>query len=182
VISNNCYEIEIKIQIEDTKPIKKKITARKYSLVKPRCLEKNIVFDRRDSRLKEKGILLRLRQSYGQSTLTLKQPMVKNQRFKIRKEIEVQVSDFENTKMIFDKLGYFSFFIYEKYRETYKKGDCFIMIDETPIGNFIEIEGPEEEIDTLAKELGFHPRDYITLTYYQLFKRTGRKGNMTFRE
>ena len=44
-----------------------------------------------------------------------------------------------------------------------------VVVDETPIGNFCEIEGPPRWIDTTAKELGVTPSDYITKNYATLF-------------
>jgi len=44
-----------------------------------------------------------------------------------------------------------------------------VVIDETPIGNFAEIEGPPEWIDSMARDLDVSPKDYITETYAGLF-------------
>ena len=60
------------------------------------------------------------------------------------------------------------------------------MLDETPIGNFGEIEGPSRWIDRTARELGITPTNYITQTYAKLFfawKRATRSKatEMTFR-
>jgi hypothetical protein len=60
------------------------------------------------------------------------------------------------------------------------------VVDETPIGNFGEIEGPARWIDRKAKALGILPERYITDTYAGLFfawKRRTRSGakEMTFR-
>ena len=55
------------------------------------------------------------------------------------------------------------------------------MIDRTPIGNFIEIEGPALQIDTTTNLLGFNKEDYIVDSYYTLFKKLGKSGFMTFK-
>jgi len=44
-----------------------------------------------------------------------------------------------------------------------------VVVDETPIGNFAEIEGPPDWIDKIARDLGVTPADYITETYAALF-------------
>ena len=43
------------------------------------------------------------------------------------------------------------------------------MIDETPIGNFGEIEGRPLWIDATARLLEIRQADYITLSYAELF-------------
>jgi adenylate cyclase class 2 len=58
-------------------------------------------------------------------------------------------------------------------------------VDETPIGNFCEIEGSPRWIDATAKKLGVSPADYITKNYATLFlewKRETRSAaqEMTF--
>src|SRR5213080_923885 len=58
-------------------------------------------------------------------------------------------------------------------------------VDETPIGNFGEIEGPARWIDETAGRLGIQRSDYITDTYAGLFfswkRRTRSPANeMTF--
>ena len=85
-------------------------------------------------------------------------------------------------------------FHYEKYRTTFQlpatkpwaKG-LLIELDETPIGTFMELEGPPRAIDRAAKELGFSKRDYILTNYVSLFaddcRRRGRKmGDMVFQK
>jgi adenylate cyclase class 2 len=43
------------------------------------------------------------------------------------------------------------------------------VVDETPIGNFAELEGPDEWIDRVAALLGVDPASYIILSYGRLF-------------
>ena len=42
-------------------------------------------------------------------------------------------------------------------------------MDETPIGNFAELEGTAEWIDGVAARLGVTPDEYMTLSYGRLF-------------
>ena len=60
------------------------------------------------------------------------------------------------------------------------------MVDQTPIGDFCEIEGPSRWIDKTAKKLGVDKANYITTNYAGLFSewRTETKSNaeeMTFK-
>jgi adenylate cyclase class 2 len=43
------------------------------------------------------------------------------------------------------------------------------VVDETPIGNFAELEGEAGWIDRSAKQLGIDPAQYITASYGRLF-------------
>ncbi len=178
-------EIEVKIKIESIgiKDTRKKIVKNNFHLIAPRSLEQNIVFDTPDKKLKTNNFLLRLRKKGDKSTVTFKRPVKKSLssvHYKIREETEVEVLDFEKMRKIFIGLGYEPVFIYEKYREVFQKGDARLMVDETPIGNFIEIEGTEEAIDRTARELGYSKNDYIIDNYRSLFRKAGGIGHMTF--
>ena len=66
-------------------------------------------------------------------------------------------------------LGFAPTFRYEKYRAEWSDGTGHVVIDETPIGNFGEFEGPARWIDRTARALGIAPSDYITQTYAPMF-------------
>ncbi len=66
-------------------------------------------------------------------------------------------------------LGYAPSFRYEKFRAEWTDGKGQVVVDETPIGNFCEIEGPSRWIDGTAKKLEVTPADYITNNYAGLF-------------
>ena len=60
-----------------------------------------------------------------------------------------------------------------------------IEVDETPIGTFMELEGPADVIDRAAVELGYKKADYIVKSYLALYveecRRKGKKvRNMVF--
>jgi adenylate cyclase class 2 len=178
-------EIEVKIKIENisVEETREKIIKNNFRSIGPRAFEQNIVFDTPDKKLKTNNFLLRLRKKGDKSTVTFKRPVKKSlssAHYKIREETEVEVLDFEEMRKIFMGLGYEPVFIYEKYREVFQKGDVRLMVDETPIGNFIEIEGPEEVIDCTAQELGHTKSDYISDNYRTLFRKAGHTGHMQF--
>lgn len=178
-------EIEVKIKIGDSQleELRVKIIKIGSQLIETRGFEQNLVFDTPERILKRNKFLLRLRRKGNIYTVTFKRPVtsaIKPSNYKIREETEVEVSDFETVKKIFTGLGYESVFAYEKYREVFQLDRVKLMVDETPIGNFIEIEGPEDAIDRAAGKLGFGKDDYITDNYRTLFKKTGRTGYMTF--
>jgi adenylate cyclase, class 2 len=178
----NRLEIEVKIKVQRLDPLREKIKLLPARLETARVFEKNIVFDTGQKRLKKRGILLRLRQQGEQAILTMKTPVQENSIYKVREETEVQASDFASMEKIIRGIGFRAVFLYEKYREVFNAAGVRLMIDETPIGNFIEIEGNPDRIDTVAARLGFTAADYITDSYYQLFLRSGRSGHMVFPE
>jgi len=58
-------------------------------------------------------------------------------------------------------------------------------VDETPVGTYVELEGPGEAIDRCAAELGYARKDYLLKNYLTLYaedcKRRGKApGNMLF--
>ncbi len=180
--TENPVEIEVKIRVECLEPWREKLMRLEAVLEYPRVLERNLVFDTSRRRLKKRGILLRLRRLDSGSILTIKMPVQNSSLYKIREEIEAGVSDFANMEKILLGVGFKTFFVYEKYREVFKKKGIRVMLDETPIGNFLEIEGEPAAIDAMAAELGFSARDYITGSYHLLFLRSGRSGNMEFQK
>jgi adenylate cyclase class 2 len=116
------------------------------------------------------------------------------QRHKVREEIEFQVGDAVAVAEILERLGMRPSFHYEKYRTTFAlpatkpwATGLLIELDETPIGTFLELEGPPKAIDRAAKELGFSKEDYILTNYVSLFvedrRRRGKKmGDMVFQK
>ena len=175
-------EIEVKIKAQLLDPLRQKIKLLPAALEAERVFERNIVFDTAQEKLHKRGILLRLRQQGAQAVLTMKMPVQGDSVYKVREETEVPVSDFANMEKIILAIGFRVFFIYEKYREVFNAHGARIMIDETPIGNFFEIEGNPDRIDAIAARLGFTRADYILDSYYQLFLRSGRSGHMVFSE
>jgi len=71
---------------------------------------------------------------------------------------------------------------YEKYRTTLKlppsakwARDLLIEVDKTPVGKFVELEGPAEAIDRAAAELGYSRKDYIVKSYLAIYLEECRK-------
>ena len=115
--------------------------------------------------------MLRLRRTEGKVTMTFKGPSRVIARTKVRLEMETEVSDGDSMLRVLKMLGLRSAFRYQKYRTLYRKGRCLITFDETPIGNYAEIEGPRSEIKALARRIGFRDADFITATYSDLFRK-----------
>jgi len=81
---------------------------------------------------------------------------------------------------VLEELGLHVWFRYEKYREEYAAEDVKIELDETPVGTFVEIEGPVATIHAAAEALGFGPNDYVYESYPALIVAIGRGDDMVF--
>ena len=88
---------------------------------------------------------------------------------KVREELETTVGNGKLFLRILAKAGWNIWFRYQKYREEFKRDDVVIAIDETPIGAFVELEGNELAIRSLASTLGRTTDDYIIASYQQLY-------------
>jgi adenylate cyclase, class 2 len=169
-----------------------------------RVHEWNVLFDTPQGDLARRGQLLRIRTETPKAKskarkaalpkrvlLTFKRPIAaegapsttsqENHRHKVREELELDVSDAAVLTKIFEGLGMRGWFRYEKRRTTFRlpksswaKG-LLIELDETPIGTFVELEGPPTAIDRAAKVLGFSKQDYILQNYVALYVEDCRK-------
>jgi len=131
------------------------------------------------SKLPTQRILLTLKQPPDSESLA---PLRSRPRHKVREELELEVADAGMLGRIFAGLGMHGWFRYEKYRTTFRlpssaawaKG-LLIELDETPIGTFLELEGPPLAIDRAAKELGYFGRDYNVKNYLTLYVEACRR-------
>jgi adenylate cyclase, class 2 len=161
-------EIEIKFQVKDLRTLARTLRAVGFRLVTPRTNEMNTLYDLPGGVLGARGQLLRLRKYGLVCTLTHKSGGKKG-RHSSRVELETVVADGKKMDAILRGLGYAPTFRYEKFRAEWADDKGKVVVDETPIGNFCEIEGPPRWIDATAKKLGVSPEDYITKNYATLF-------------
>src|SRR6266567_9104755 len=159
-------ETEIKLRLDDPASAKRQLRKLGFSIAKRRVLEINTVFDTPHSLLLRERKLLRLRQAGSLRTLTFKGPTVAS-RYKSREEIESAFTDDKTLRLILERLGYEPVFRYEKYRTEYTRpGQAgAVMLDETPIGDFLELEGSPRWIERTARALGRSPAEFITASY-----------------
>jgi adenylate cyclase class 2 len=183
---SSSHEIEIKFRIANVNSLIDRLRQLGLGRVTPRTHEMNTLFDLPGRPLRARGDLLRLRK-YGESWVLTHKAKSKEKEgpHKTRIETETRVENGEKMEAILRALHFEPSFRYEKFRAEWKGREGHVVIDETPIGNFGEIEGPAEWIDSMARELGVSPTDYITDTYVGLFfawrKQTGSPAQeMTF--
>jgi adenylate cyclase class 2 len=110
----------------------------------------------------------------------------------VREEIELEVTDDTTLAQIFEGLGLRRWFRYEKFRTTFRLPSALtwarrllIELDETPIGVFVELEGPAKAIDRTARALAFQKSDYVLANYMVLYReycrqRGEKPGDMLF--
>jgi adenylate cyclase, class 2 len=180
---DSSSEIEIKFRVVDISALSARLFDLGFEQVTPRTHEMNTLFDLPGHPLRNRGDLLRLRK-YGESwVLTHKgKTNAPPGAHKVRIETETGVADGEKMEAILRQLQFTPSFRYEKFRSEWKSGEGHVVIDETPLGNFAEIEGAPEWIDSVAQELGIQKTDYITETYAGLFFAWKQRTNSAARE
>jgi adenylate cyclase class 2 len=163
-------ETEVKLRApEGAAEAKARIEALGVVVRTARQLESDTLYDTPAKQLKAGDQLLRIRMRGERCTLTYKGPAERST-YKSREELE---SDIENPAAflkVLTALGYAPVFRYEKYRTTYTDDYGLITLDETPIGDFLELEGERDWIDHVAAKLGHTITDYVTASYASLYR------------
>jgi adenylate cyclase, class 2 len=179
-------ETEVKLRMESKAKARLLLRSHGFNISTPRVLERNFILDDSQGSLRARGVTLRLRGAGKKATCTFKGIEVSG-RHKRREESEFQVSDLESCRAVFVALGLREVFLYEKYRTEFAREaePGHATLDETPIGVFIELEGPGRWIDRTAQALGFPQAAYITASYGRLYidwcaARGIQPSNMTF--
>ena len=182
------HETEIKLAVRDAGSARRRLRAAGFQVHKRRIFETNLVFDTGDLALRTSSRLLRLRQTGSTVTLTYKGEPLPG-KHKSREELEVQVSDLPTITAIVGRLGYRQVFRYDKYRTEFHRPRHagVAMVDETPVGVFLELEGTPSWIDRTARDLGFDEDAYITASYGRLYlewcaAHRRKPGDMVFPE
>jgi adenylate cyclase, class 2 len=184
-------ETEIKLRVDDLPALVKrlhKLNARCHG----RVLEQNTLFDTpaHDIRLRHRLLRLRLETPARSSLLpagparawlTSKQPAAapSPRRYKHTLESETSLSRRHDWLARFRAIGLVPGFRYEKFRTRFRLGPLHLDLDETPVGDYLELEGPPREIDRIARVLGYVPAGYIRATYWDLYSRDARRCGKT---
>ena len=193
--SHRNQEVEVKLAVPDLAILRRRLAttgARKLG----RVYERNALYDSPRHRLAKRGCLLRLRletapgkpAQAAHAVLTYTGPALRGGRYKVREEVEVPVPAPAQFHLILEAIGLQATFRYEKFRTSYRLPGIHglnLELDETPIGVFLELEGPVSAIDRAAHLLGYGLADYITKSYRALYldecrKRAEPAGDMLF--
>jgi adenylate cyclase class 2 len=180
-------EIEVKVPVESLEAIRQKAKSLGYSLAAERHFESNLLYDFPGRALGTVGCLLRIRQTPRGGLLTFKGKVVQHESYKIRPEHETWCDDAGAARQILEAIGLRPFFKYEKYREEYRAGDAMLCLDELSFGNFLELEGSPQAIETLAEALGLDRSTFNKRSYADLYAEHCRKlgqpfGDITFKD
>ncbi len=164
-------EREVKFWVQDLATLEGRLRALGARLLQPRTHEYNLRFDTPDQALGRERRVLRLRRDRV-VTLTYKGPGQGQEGIVARREINLQVHDFATARRFLEALGYRVVLEYEKYRAVYAWRGVQIMLDETPLGDFVEIEGPTPAaIREVAAALGLDWTRRMGHSYAALFAR-----------
>ncbi len=182
-------EIEVKLKVRNLRKVHREILGLGFQKRINREFEDNWIFDFPGQSLAQSQRLLRLRQFMGRALLTFKGPSYSSAHFKVREELETEVQDPKIVWEILQRLGLSVTFRYQKYRSEYEeislssRGKTVLTVDETPIGNYVEIEASPKEIQRIAARLGYATEDFIKESYLDLFakaKSFGRSREVVF--
>lgn len=173
-------ESEIKLRLTSPEAGREALLRLGAVLVRPRHFEDNVLLDDEISSLASGGRALRIRRAEGRAILTYKGPRLVLDGIRSREEVETEVPDPDALEVILLGLGFRRRFRYQKYRAVHAWRDVEIVLDETPLGTFLEVEGSRETIHEAARALGFAPCDYVTESYAALFFAAGGRGDMVF--
>jgi len=172
VTKEMTLEIEVKLACDDLDRLRN--AGYELKLEKPRHFEDNWLLDFPDESLFKQGAALRVRSVNGRGTVTYK-GIVKEtheSRLKVREEIETNVTDPQRMIELFERLGFRRSFRYQKYRTgysvTHQNAAFKVVLDETPMGRFIEIEGDEADVLKALDAAGFSTDDIIKQSYPEL--------------
>ena len=174
-------EIEVKFYLSEIKALRDRLLAM-GAVHCGRTFENNIRFEDASNSLKNKGILLRLRKD-DRIRLTLKSSLPRTDaEFKIHRELEIDVGDFDVCHSILQHLGFRPVQSYEKWRETFVLNDTYLLIDTMPYGVFLEIEGQKSRIRDMADLLGVRWKERIIFNYLEIFTILQREEGLPFND
>lgn len=170
-MAKSSRENEIKLAFPSPESAVRKLIEAGARPDRKRAFEDNVLFDFDDRALARSDRLLRLREVHGSALLTFKGPVPGEHRHKVKTEHETEVADAEALRQILHGLGLAPVYRYQKYRATFQLGDVEAAVDETPLGTFVELEGPPAGIDRAAAALGASAEEFIRGTYRDLQER-----------
>lgn len=168
-------ECELKIPVAGLDAIRRRLAETGADRITGDEREINIVFDSPDGRLAASGQFLRVRRVGRRNILTFKGPASYDGAVKQRREIEVEISSSEHLSELLHALGYAPWMRYEKQRESWMVGDVHVELDHTPMGDFVELEGPNDLLEETARRLGLDPSRAVAQSYIGLWQEFRRE-------
>jgi len=135
--------------------------------------EENVIFHLKTGEGRGSRKQLRLRTYGGRSdaVLTCKGPAEKDALYKSRDELEVQVSNADSVRELLQHLGFRVRVEYRKRREQWCFAGTVVALDSLEFGDYLEVEGAEEDILTTLSCLGLARRRHVRPGYARLARR-----------
>jgi len=169
-MSDQYQELEVKYFVTDLGKFDNRIKVLGANIIQPRVHEINLCFDTPQKDLAGNTEILRLRKDNAYR-LTYKGPGEIVDGLLSRKEIEISISSFDDSKKLLEALGYRVSYTYEKFRTEFELSGVLVSLDEMPFGYFVEVEGPDNEsIKMTSQDLNLEWSEKITVSYAVLFK------------
>lgn len=170
-MSDGPRETEVKFRVADRAALEARLAALGAA---GGALENevNLLLDDDVLSLRRAGRALRVRTVNGRGVLTFKGPATFHGGVKERLELESGVDEPETVLALLDALGYRPRFRYEKRRTPWRFASParpLVVLDETPLGLFAEIEGEADAVRLLAGELGVAEADFLRASYWGLW-------------
>lgn len=169
--SGTREEIEVKLPARELAAVRERLIEVGATLRAPRHDESNDLYDDAERKISGSGRAVRLRRVAGRAILTYKGHARFEGGAKVREEREVEVSDPGEAEAILRGLGLERRFRYEKRREEWDCAGCLVALDETPIGDFVEVEGQPPAIRKVIADLALDPAEAIPYSYPELYTR-----------
>lgn len=161
-------EREIKLKGVEHERLRARLEAAGGRPVRPAEREDNQLWDR-EAQLRSSGAVLRVRRTAGRCLLTFKGPARYRGASKEREELEIEVSSATVLEALLEALGYRRTFRYQKVRETWTLDQHEVVLDETPLDHFLEIEGPDPE--RAVARLDLQAAEVVRESYPALWQR-----------
>lgn len=175
-------EAKVPLEVEDLDGVRSRLREIGARLGTPRLREENTLFDFPDGRLERADSALRVRTFGRACLLTYKGRSREHAFLKLREEIETRVENPDTLIRLLELLGLRKAFHYWKYREIYSLEiplgtvpleTVTVALDETPIGFFAEVEGPEESIRAVVELMSWDPASFIRKSYPKMYREHG---------
>lgn len=185
-------EREIKLRVSSAAEARRRLVAAGAQETGPRVREANSVHDDDERHLRRSGRLLRVRSherldgtgETPRSVLTFKGPARIEQGLRVREEVETEILDAGALRAILEKADLACRVRYEKRRTPLAWNGAVIAVDETPIGDFVEVEGTPADVARCQAALGLDEGARETSSYLALWRehRGEDAGDMLFDE
>ena len=163
-------EREIKLPYDSPAAARRAVVEAGATPLRARRLQHDCLLDRETQPLGARYGTLRVRVDGDRAYVTFKGAPALG-RTKVREELETTVGDAALLLRLFERLGFYVWFRYQKYREEFRRGALVIAVDESPIGTFVELEGSEEDILAMARALERPASDFVLDSYLALFRK-----------